>query len=84
MIRNNEINIITIITIIIINLIVIVIVIVIILLGIFSQKEFLRLRPGCFFFVGANVSEGVPNVADTTQHHSPTFDIDERSLLIGR
>jgi len=48
-----------------------------------DMAEFLRLRPGCFFFVGANVSEGVPNVADTTQHHSPTFDIDERSLLIG-
>jgi len=39
--------------------------------------EFLNRVPGCFFFVGAG-KEGDPR-----PHHSPDFDIDERSLAVG-
>ena len=38
-------------------------------------------QPGittCFFFVGAGIDDGI-----TRPHHSPEFDIDERSLEIG-
>jgi len=40
-------------------------------------SEFLNRVPGCFFFVGAG-KEGDPR-----PHHSPDFDIDERSLAVG-
>jgi amidohydrolase len=34
--------------------------------------------PGCYMMVGASIADGA-----TRHHHSPTFDIDERALLIG-
>lgn len=34
--------------------------------------------PGCYMMVGASIDDG-----QTRHHHSPTFDIDERSLDIG-
>ncbi len=39
--------------------------------------SFLAAVPGCFFFVGA-----APK-ADPEPHHSPRFDVDERSLALG-
>ena len=39
--------------------------------------EFLNRVPGCFFFVGAGKD------GDPRPHHSPDFDIDERSLAVG-
>lgn len=42
-----------------------------------DAAEFLRLVPGCYFFVGG-ASPG-----ERTQHHSPTFRIDERALDAG-
>lgn len=40
--------------------------------------EFLTRIPGCYFFVGAALADGQKHL-----HHSPTFDIDERSLQHG-
>jgi amidohydrolase len=39
---------------------------------------FLEQVPGCFAFVGS-----APRGASASPHHSPTFDIDEESLVIG-
>jgi amidohydrolase len=39
---------------------------------------FLEKVPGCFAFVGS-----APRGASASPHHSPTFDIDEESLVIG-
>jgi amidohydrolase len=52
-------------------------------------SEFLLRAPGCFIFVGASLKQAMPAGSfpppqlDTEQHHSPTFDIDERALLVG-
>jgi amidohydrolase len=44
-----------------------------------DMSIYLREVPGCFFFVGGrNASKGI-----TSPHHSPYFDIDEDSMLIG-
>ena len=44
-----------------------------------DMSIYLREVPGCFFFVGGrNASKGI-----TAPHHSPYFDIDEDSMLIG-
>lgn len=37
---------------------------------------YLKERPGCFFFVGAGLSDG-----SSAPHHHPKFDIDERAML---
>ncbi len=37
---------------------------------------YLEQRPGCFFFVGAGVSEGT-----SAPHHHPKFDIEEKAML---
>jgi len=42
---------------------------------------FLQHKPGCFFFVGANILPA--SRKDYLQHHSQEFDIDERSLFVG-
>jgi amidohydrolase len=42
-----------------------------------DMSVFLDRVPGCFFFVGS-APEGRHR-----PHHSPTFDIDERALLVG-
>jgi len=39
---------------------------------------FLERVPGCFAFVGS-----APRSGNASPHHSPTFDIDEESLVIG-
>ena len=39
---------------------------------------FLERVPGCFAFVGS-----APRAGGASPHHSPTFDIDEESLVIG-
>jgi len=39
---------------------------------------FLERVPGCFAFVGSGPVNG-----RASPHHSPTFDIDEESLVIG-
>ena len=39
---------------------------------------FLERVPGCFAFVGS-----APRGGTAAPHHSPTFDIDEESLVIG-
>jgi len=39
---------------------------------------FLASVPGCFAFVGS-----APKGGRASPHHSPTFDIDEESLVIG-
>ena len=39
-------------------------------------SAYLRVAPGCFFFVGAGNSDAFP-------HHHPNFTIDERALSIG-
>jgi len=50
-------------------------------------SEYLMRIPGCFFFVGSSpCPQGTPDEAVELadyQHHSATFDIDERSLVIG-
>ena len=40
-------------------------------------SAYLRAAPGCFFFVGS--APAGPH----RPHHSPDFDIDERSMAIG-
>ena len=42
-----------------------------------DMAYFLEQVPGCFAFVGSAASSG------STPHHSPTFDIDEESLVVG-
>jgi len=39
---------------------------------------FLEKVPGCFAFVGSATRNGA-----ASPHHSPTFDIDEESLVLG-
>ena len=43
-----------------------------------DMSEFLQRVPGCFAFVGAARADG-----SSSPHHSPTFDIEEESLVIG-
>jgi len=43
-----------------------------------DMSYFLQQVPGCFAFVGSGPREGKPS-----PHHSPTFDIDEESLVVG-
>jgi amidohydrolase len=43
-----------------------------------DMAYFLQQVPGCFAFVGSAPKDGKPS-----PHHSPTFDIDEESLVIG-
>jgi len=43
-----------------------------------DMSFFLARVPGCFAFVGS-----APRGGKTSPHHSPTFDIDEESLVIG-
>ena len=42
------------------------------------MSYFFRQVPGCFAFVGS-----APPGKKASPHHSPTFDIDEESLVIG-
>ncbi len=42
-----------------------------------DMAYFLEKVPGCFAFVGSAASSG------SAPHHSPTFDIDEESLVVG-
>lgn len=42
-----------------------------------DAAEFLRRIPGCYFFVGG------ATLGERTQHHSPLFRIDEKSLEVG-
>jgi len=45
---------------------------------------FLEKVPGCFAFVGSAASSGgAPPAPPASPHHSPTFDIDEESLVLG-
>jgi len=39
-------------------------------------SAYLRVAPGCFFFIGAGNADAFP-------HHHPRFTIDERALLVG-
>jgi amidohydrolase len=39
-------------------------------------SAYLRVAPGCFFFVGAGDHDAFP-------HHHPRFTIDERALPVG-
>src|SRR5258708_37140737 len=43
-----------------------------------DMSFFLAKVPGCFAFVGS-----APKQGKASPHHSPTFDIDEESLVIG-
>jgi len=43
-----------------------------------DMSYFLQKVPGCFAFVGS-----APKKGKASPHHSPTFDIDEESLVIG-
>jgi amidohydrolase len=43
-----------------------------------DMAYFLEKVPGCFAFVGS-----APKNGGASPHHSPTFDIDEESLVIG-
>jgi amidohydrolase len=43
-----------------------------------DMAYFLERVPGCFAFVGS-----APRTGQASPHHSPTFDIDEESLVIG-
>ncbi len=43
-----------------------------------DMSEFLQRVPGCFAFVGSARADG-----SSSPHHSPTFDIEEESLVIG-
>jgi amidohydrolase len=43
-----------------------------------DMSYFLEKVPGCFAFVGS-----APRDGHASPHHSPTFDIDEESLVIG-
>jgi amidohydrolase len=43
-----------------------------------DMAYFLERVPGCFAFVGS-----APTTRRASPHHSPTFDIDEESLVIG-
>jgi len=43
-----------------------------------DMSFFLARVPGCFAFVGS-----APSGKQGAPHHSPTFDIDEESLVIG-
>jgi len=43
-----------------------------------DMSYFLASVPGCFAFVGS-----APTGGRASPHHSPTFDIDEESLVIG-
>jgi len=43
-----------------------------------DMSFFLAKVPGCFAFVGS-----APKKGKASPHHSPTFDIDEESLVIG-
>ena len=43
-----------------------------------DMAYFLERVPGCFAFVGSGPVNG-----RASPHHSPTFDIDEESLVIG-
>jgi len=43
-----------------------------------DMSFFLDRVPGCFAFVGS-----APRSGSASPHHSPTFDIDEESLVIG-
>jgi amidohydrolase len=43
-----------------------------------DMSFFLERVPGCFAFVGS-----APQTRRASPHHSPTFDIDEESLVIG-
>jgi amidohydrolase len=43
-----------------------------------DMSFFLDKVPGCFAFVGSAPTSGA-----ASPHHSPTFDIDEESLVIG-
>jgi amidohydrolase len=43
-----------------------------------DMAYFLERVPGCFAFVGSGPANG-----KASPHHSPTFDIDEESLVIG-
>ena len=44
-----------------------------------DMSEFLNRAPGCFVLVGASDPEGKWHSA----HHTPTFDLDERTLPTG-
>ena len=46
-----------------------------------DMAYFLEKVPGCFAFVGSAASSGGAPLA--SPHHSPTFDIDEESLVLG-
>ncbi len=49
-----------------------------------DMAYFLEKVPGCFAFVGSAPSSGSASPAPpASPHHSPTFDIDEESLVIG-
>jgi amidohydrolase len=43
-----------------------------------DMSHFLSKVPGCFAFVGSARADGT-----SSPHHSPTFDIEEDSLVIG-
>ena len=44
-----------------------------------DMAEFLKIMPGCYFFVGsANPERGL-----AAPHHSPGFDFDEAALEVG-